>query len=230
MAVRLAATAQLFEPPVAHDGGERLQLLSQTIQHRPGLSPWRRRHRQPRRIGRIEGRQCLGSVFEQHAQPGQLDVPVAGQGERDQLDAAEAVQRRPRRRRRAQQGELVWPSRQAVRRAGADAARIGVEHAPHLGVEHRPLFAGGVVKADPPRQPIDRQSLGADQLAQGAADDAQQEFKLKGAILGVAEADAEIGVALVVCLDVRNAPAVAVDTNRGLQARHAESALRKRQA
>ncbi len=86
------------------------------------------------------------------------------------------------------------------------------------------------MEADAPRQPIDRQGGGADQLGDGAAAGRREDFELKGPILTVAEADAEIAVEFVLRLDVGDAPAIAMDAEIGVQPRHAKSALRSRQA
>ena len=107
------------------------------------------------------------------------------------LTTPTTIEGRPRRRLAAQQNELVRPARQTVRGAGDDAAGVSLDRGAHVGVQQRPLFGGGAMEADAPGQPIDRQTLAADQLAERAAHGAEKKFHLKGAVLTVTETNGE---------------------------------------
>src|SRR5579875_2814005 len=85
------------------------------------------------------------------------------------------------------------------------------------------------MKANAPREAIDGQSLPADQLTEGDANGAEKQFQLKGAVLTVAETDGETSIEIAAGLDVRNAPAIAVDADFRLQSGRRQSALCPRQ-
>ena len=93
----------------------------------------------------------------------------------------------------------------------------------------RPLLAGRVIKADAATELIDGHGQGADQLRQGATQHALQHFQLKSAILAMAEAQAEMRVQLVLRLDVRNPPAIALDAHPAGQSGHRDGPARPRQ-
>ena len=69
------------------------------------------------------------------------------------------------------------------------------------------------MKADAAQQPIHGQTRAADQFRERAPDDAQQNLKLKSAILPLTEAQAKPRIGIVASLNVRDAPAVAVDAH-----------------
>ena len=58
----------------------------------------------------------------------------------------------------------------------------------------------------------------SDQLGQGPAADPQQRLQLEGPVLGVAEAQPEPGIGFRGRVDVRDAPSVAPDTQRVVDA------------
>src|SRR5262249_10930483 len=69
-----------------------------------------------------------------------------------------------------------------------------------------------------------------DQLAQGAAADAEEQLELEGAVLALAEADGEVGVVRGARLDGGDAVAVAGDADGAVEAGDGERAARPGQA
>src|SRR6516162_422728 len=86
------------------------------------------------------------------------------------------------------------------------------------------------MEADAPGEAVDVQGAVAEQLREGAADDATQHFQLKGPVLSVAETDAEMRIVLIASVQGRNPPAIAADGQLVVQGGDSQRSPRPGQA
>ena len=107
-----------------------------------------------------------------------------------------------------------WPAPALTPRANAP------ERGSDLGRLNPDLGFGGAPEADAPREPVHRQHIRADQLGERAARRPHECLQLEAAVLGLHEAEGERGVLVALRLDVRDAPAIAADRDRGSDAVH----------
>ena len=176
----------------------------------------------------VEGGERLGAVRLDDLEPRELDVPVADQQKRDELADAEDVGGVPRRRPGAQEDELVGERRGGE--GGVDAAGEGLGRGADVGVEDGELALRRLAEADAAREAVNRQRLAAEESGQGTAQRAQAELELHGAVLALAEAEAEPGVLVVRRVYIGDGVAVAAYDEALAQAGQNEVALRGGQA
>ncbi len=191
--------------------GESGQVGAEAVSGRTGVDAGWQRYGMVFGVGGVEVAQRLGAIGQQQLEPRQLDVPVADHEERHHLADADHVRRLPGRRTAAQQGELVRRALQTRFLSGVDAAHESLNLGPHLVVEHRQLPLRGLEQAYPAREAVERQRLPADQRRKGAAHQPLPQLQLEGAVLPLAEAEAEPGVFVIARFDVGDAVLVAAD-------------------
>ena len=165
--------------------------------------------RQPGRVAGRCGGERLRSIGEEDLQPGELDVPVAVEGERLEPDESEAVLGLPPRALGAEQHQLVRPRRHSG--CGVHAGGVGDQCRAHVVIDDVQLAVGQPTEAERARQPIERKRRGAEQLGQRPAAGADEELELEAAVLAVAVAEREPRIGVGGGLDVRDAPSIATD-------------------
>ncbi len=189
---------------------EGLDVASQPLDD-PSRGAGRRRHVVPLRVGGLDGGQSLRSVLRQDEETRQLGVPVGGQEEADEGEDRHSVRRVEGGGAGAQQGELVLVGGGAVPTPGVDPIGVAGGEGHLGGGEVLQLGGPHAGETDAAGEPVDGDELVPEQVGQRAARRPLQDLELEGAVLSVAEADAEGGVAVVGGLDVGNAEAVSPD-------------------
>ena len=109
--------------------------------------------------------------------------------------------------------------------AGVDARGVGAQRVAQAGIGSLPFPLRGAMQAESALEAIDVERILAEDLGQPPGGHAAGQLHLPQAILGVAEALAEVRVQRVARADVGNAPAVADDLDRPAQARDAQLAV-----
>ena len=200
------------------DREERAQVGLERLEHAGARRPPRRPDE------RVERPQRLRAVGLEQLQACQLREPVGACPEGLEVDVGDDVGRRPRGARGAQQHELVRPVAHGL--GSIDPGRVGADALADAGRQERLVGARGAMEPEPAREAVDGDAARADERGQRAARGAEDPLELEGAVLAVAEPEAEPRAGLVGRLHGRDAVGVAGDRHRRREARDLEPARR----
>ncbi len=210
----------------------------------------RSRHRRQKRVKPVERqlaqcragvaqhhRRVLGIGGEQHREVGRRDplqqprpqhlaAVIAGELDVHDLAPYQRIRRPPRLGREVE--DIIFRRQRAAPRGeeGIDAGRIGVERRAHLGREDGKLRLGRAIEAEHPHRAIDPQGARAEDFREPPGAIAPHHVHLEQAVLGMDEAEREIGVVLVLRGDRRNAVGVAADLHRRVETWQRQRAIR----